>query len=85
MEFFQINPIYKKNQGELLENYRPVSTLPIFGKIFEKIIFSRLYSFLSLQNLMYENQYHLILENVFCLLMILTYLYLINAKILYII
>ena len=43
----KISPIYKKDKEELLENYRPVSTLPIFGKIFEKIIFSRLYSFLS--------------------------------------
>ena len=31
----KISPIYKKDDEELLENYRPVSTLPIFGKIFE--------------------------------------------------
>ena len=36
----KITPIYKKDSDELFENYRPVSTLPIFGKIFEKIIFS---------------------------------------------
>ena len=35
----RITPIYKKNDECSLENYRPVSTLPIFGKIFEKIIF----------------------------------------------
>ena len=39
----KISPIYKKDNEEPLENYRPVSTLAIFGKIFEKIIFSRLY------------------------------------------
>ena len=32
----KISPIYKKDKEELLEHYRPVSTLPIFGKIFEK-------------------------------------------------
>ena len=32
----KITPIYKKDNPELLENYRPVSTLPIFGKIFKK-------------------------------------------------
>ena len=53
----RISPIYKKDNEELLENYRPVSTLPIFGKIFEKIIFTRMYSFISSQNLLYENQY----------------------------
>ena len=31
----KITPIYKKGDEELLQNYRPVSTLPIFGKIFE--------------------------------------------------
>ena len=41
----KITPIYKKGNKECIENYRPVSTLPIFGKIFEKIIYKRLYSF----------------------------------------
>ena len=36
----KITPIYKKDNPELLENYRPVSTLPIFGKIFEKSFMS---------------------------------------------
>ena len=53
--------IYKKDTEDLHENYRPVSTLAIFGKIFEKIIFSRLYSFMTSQkyfmriNLDFEN------------------------------
>ena len=34
-----------------------LSTLAIFGKIFEKIIYSRLYSFINSQNILYENQY----------------------------
>ena len=53
----RISPIYKKDNEELLENYRPVSTLAVFGKIFEKIIYSRLYSFFQSQNTLYENQY----------------------------
>ena len=53
----RISPIYKKENEELLENYRPVSTLAVFGKIFEKIIYSRLYSFFQSQNMIYENQY----------------------------
>ena len=47
----------KKEGKQLLENYRPVSTLPIFGKIFEKIIYARLYSFVTSKNLIYGNQY----------------------------
>ena len=53
----KITPIYKKGNPEHLENYRPVSTLPIFGKIFEKIIYKRLYSYLSSQNHMSPQQF----------------------------
>ena len=53
----KISPIYKKDNKELLENYRPVSTLAIFGKIFEKVIYNRLYDFIISQGIMYENQY----------------------------
>ena len=53
----KITPVYKKDDEELIENYRPVSTLPIFGKIFEKIIYERLYSFLMAQKIMNKNQF----------------------------
>ena len=42
----RIGPVYKmKGDKEMMENYRPVSILPIFGKLFEKIIYARMYSF----------------------------------------
>ena len=53
----KILPIYKKGNKELLENYRPVSTLPIFGKILEKLIFSRLYKYITAQNILNPNQF----------------------------
>ena len=53
----KISPIYKKDDEELLKNYRPVSTLPIFGKIFEKVIYSRLYGFLTSQGTLHELQF----------------------------
>ena len=53
----RVSPIYKKENEELLENYRPVSTLPIFGKIYEKLIYNRLYRFLADNNMIYDNQY----------------------------
>ena len=39
-------PVHKKNDKKLVENYRPMSLLPIFGKCFEKIIFNKIYHFL---------------------------------------
>ena len=34
--------IFKKDDKQLIKNYRPISLLPICGKIFEKIIFNNL-------------------------------------------
>ena len=53
----RVTPIYKKDCEQTLGNYRPVSTLPIFGKLFEKLIHKRLYSFLSSNGILYENQF----------------------------
>ena len=51
-----IVPVHKKNDKQLLTSHRPISLLPIFGKIFEKIIFNRIYNFLSEKNLLNHNQ-----------------------------
>ena len=53
----KITPIYKKDDPQLLNNYRPVSVIPIFGKIFEKVIYSRLYSFFTSMNIIYDKQF----------------------------
>ena len=51
-----IIPVHKKNDKQLVKNYRPISLLPIFGKIFEKIIFDRLHDFLLQEELLNPNQ-----------------------------
>ena len=53
----KITPIFKKGNPQLLDNYRPVSIIPIFAKIFEKAIYSRLYSFLTAMNVIYDKQF----------------------------
>ena len=52
-----ITPIFKKDDSRYLDNYRPVSTLPIFSKIYEKLLFNRLYSFFAATNIIYNNQF----------------------------
>ena len=36
MKLADVIPVFKKNERSIKENYRPVSILPIFSKIFEK-------------------------------------------------
>ena len=38
-------PIQKKYDKQCLKNYRPISLLPICGKIFEKLIFNEMFKF----------------------------------------
>ena len=40
-----IIPVYKKESKNCLQNYRPTSLIPIFSKIFERIIFNALFNF----------------------------------------
>ena len=53
----KVTPIYKKDNEELLENYRPVSTLPIFGKIFEKILYTRFYNYFISKGILHDGQF----------------------------
>ena len=40
-----IVPCYRKDYKQNFKNYRPVSLLPICGKIFERLIFNEMFSF----------------------------------------
>ena len=42
-----IVPIHRKNDKQLINNYRPVSPLPICSKIFERIIFNLIFNILK--------------------------------------
>ena len=51
-----VTPIFKKGDKQSSNNYRPISLLPICGKMLEKIIFNNLYSYLNANNLITKNQ-----------------------------
>ena len=42
LKFAEIKPLYKKGEMANISNYRPISLLTSFLKIFEKIIFTKL-------------------------------------------
>ena len=51
-----ILPIHKKESRQLKENYRPISLLPVCGKIFEKVIFDTMYRHFTDNQLLTPNQ-----------------------------
>ena len=53
----KIIPIPKVRSPKALNQYRPISLLPIFSKILEKIVHKRFYSFLTLNSLLSPTQF----------------------------
>ena len=51
-----IVPIHKKSSKQLLKTHRSVSLLPVFGKIFENVIYSSIYEFLDKNSLLLHKQ-----------------------------
>mgnify|MGYP001796090288 CR=1 FL=1 len=51
-----ITPIHKKEEKNIVENYRPISILPIYAKLFERIIFNTLYNFFEKNDILNINQ-----------------------------
>ena len=57
LKLAKVVPIHKSKDRQNIENYRPISLLPSISKIFEKIVFKRLYSFLEAHSILYHRQY----------------------------
>ena len=55
-KYANVQPIHKKNNRQIKSNYRPISVLPICGKILEKIVFDQVYAFLDVNNLLSKKQ-----------------------------
>ena len=53
----KIIPIFKDGDEAEPGNYRPISLLSVFNRLFEKIMYNRLKSFFSKHCLFYESQY----------------------------
>ena len=49
-------PVHKKNDKQLLKNYRPVSLLSICGKVLERILYNPMFEFFIQNNLITPNQ-----------------------------
>ena len=50
-------PIHKGNSKHQCSNYRPIFILPIFSKIFEKLMYSRLIKFIDKHKILHKKQF----------------------------
>ena len=57
LKIAKIKPIHKSGPKELMTNYRPISMLSPFAKIFERLINTRLTSYLSQFNIINQEQF----------------------------
>ena len=57
MKIARIIPVFKSSDTLLMTNYRPISVLPCFSKMLERIMYNRLYKYLTENNLLYCKQF----------------------------
>ena len=54
LKIAKVSPVYKKDEEFLLTNYRPISVLPCFSKLLERIMYNRLFKYLSENGILYK-------------------------------
>ena len=57
LKISKVIPIYKKKEKFFPGNYRPISLLSIFDKLLEKLMYKRLFSFLTTFHILYDYQF----------------------------
>ena len=57
MKVSRVTPVYKNGDVTNTGNYRPISTLSPFSKVFERLIYNQLNNFLEKNNISYQYQF----------------------------
>ena len=57
LKIAKVTPIYKTDDISNLSNYRPISVLSCFSKILERIMYNRLYQYLTENKILYHKQF----------------------------
>ena len=57
LKLAKIIPLYKGNDPSYFNNYRPISLLSVFSKVMEKVMYGRLYNYLTTLKILYEYQF----------------------------
>ena len=57
MKLAKVKSIHKSSDPNILNNYRPISLLPAFSKLLEKIMFNKVMNYLNSNDILYKHQY----------------------------
>ena len=53
----KVFPIYKSDDKKCISNYRPISVLSFFSKVFEKVMYNHLIDFIDDNNILSKHQF----------------------------
>ena len=53
----KITPVYKSGEKSEMDNYRPISLLPVLSQVIERVVYMQLYDYLCKSHLLTENQF----------------------------
>ena len=56
LKIARVISLYKAGDPANISNYRPISVLPCFSKMSERIMYNRLYKYLTTENNLYPRQ-----------------------------
>ena len=56
LKIAKVIPIFKSGEKSSIENYRPIFLLPVFSKVIEKLIKTRILSFINRHDILYDRQ-----------------------------
>ena len=57
LKIANVVPIFKSGDEMVFSNYRPVSVLPVFSKVIERLMYNRLLKYINDTNLLYRYQF----------------------------
>ena len=57
LKLAKVLPIYKSDDEQLIQNYRPISVLPFYSKIFENVIYNNILQFIETNTILYDKQF----------------------------
>ena len=52
----RVTPLFKQGERDDLNNYHPISVIPVIAKVFERIVYNQLYAYLTKHNVICKCQ-----------------------------